>query len=818
MICKLIVSMLTLHSFAVVAAPPSSTHHVPLSSLELLYARQGWGKPGYDCSVESRPLTVAGRRYDQGFGTHAPSELSLDLNGGSERFTAQVGVDDEVGRKGSVEFMVEGDGNVLWRSPVMRGGMTAVKADVDVRGVKHLILRVADGGDGMEYDHADWGDAMFRVVGEPPVAVKAPPPPPRWELGKGVSTIWSVNNDTRLPQSDFIEQGGLRVGQVVRYSIDARRALSVHRSVVWPGLRTIPNDTHGSLIQEYTDDVVPTIMVDGTAPDGIIVNRVVLDGSLTFEGTLGSDIAVVRRIFPSPTARTALDVWVLRNGGHRFHTIETGFAPRVQRVVGPYGTNILETACTAPTRQVLSPGQEMHFAVLFSARLEVEPAEKIDVEAEDAARCAYVAGLQRALRLETPVPEFDRAFAFCKLRVAESINATRGGLMLAPGGLRYYAAAWCNDNVEYAGPFFPFLGDAHGNQASLNTYRLFQTYMKPDYGRIPSSIIAEGTDHFSAAGDRGDAAMYAYGCARFCLAFGDQAVAEELWPAIAWSLEYCRRHLTPEGVVASDSDELERRLPAGNANLSTACLYYGGLRAAVDLGRALGRNDEADDYARRADAMAENIETYFGSTVSGFDTYRYYAGNDVLRSWICLPLCMGLMDRRDATIDALFSPQLWTDDGLASQEGDRSFWDRSTLYGFRGALQAGETRKALPFLTAYTRRRLLGEHVPYPVEAWPEGDQRQLSSECALYCRIFTEGLFGILPTGLDRFRCTPRLPKDWPRMALRSIRAFGHDFDIIVERHNNQLHLKVTEAGRIVLERDFSDGESIEVRFPERE
>ena len=38
-----------------------------------------------------------------------------------------------------------------------------------------------------------------------------------------------------------------------------------------------------------------------------------------------------------------------------------------------------------------------------------------------------------------------------------------------------------------------------------------------------------------------------------------------------------------------------------------------------------------------------------------------------------------------------------------------------------------------------------GEHVPYPVEAWPEGNQRHLSAESALYCRIFTEGLFGLL-------------------------------------------------------------------------
>jgi hypothetical protein len=457
----------------------------------------------------------------------------------------------------------------------------------------------------------------------------------------------------------------------------------------------------------------------------------------------------------------------------------------------------------------------MVFAVMFRGHLEKDPLEKINLADEEAARRSYVASLQGNLRLETPVPELDRAFAVCKLRVAEAINATRGGMMLAPGGLAYYAAAWCNDNVEYAGPFFPFLGDPNGNQASLDTYRLFQKHMTPDYATMPPSLCAEGVGVARTGGDRGDAAMYAYGCSRFCLARGDKAIAEELWPAIVWSLEYCRRKLTPDGVIASDSDELEGRLPTGKANLSTSSLGYGGLRAAADLGRSIGKDAEARAYDQQADALAKAIEKYFGAKVEGFDTYRYYDGNDVLRSWICLPLCMGLTERREGTTAALFSPRLWSADGLASQAGDLAFWDRSTLYGLRGVLQAGETATGLRYLDAYTRRRLLGDHVPYPVEAWPEGDQRHLSSESGLYCRIFTEGLFGLKPTGLDRFQCTPRLPDGWPRMALRSVRAFNRNFDVVVERHDGKQRLTVTRDGRPVLTKDLANGESAEIKLP---
>lgn len=176
---------------------------------------------------------------------------------------------------------------------------------------------------------------------------------------------------------------------------------------------------------------------------------------------------------------------------------------------------------------------------------------------------------------------------------------------------------------------------------------------------------------------------------------------------------------------------------------------------------------------------------------------------------------MGLMDRRDDTIAALFSPRLWTLDGLASQAGDQVFWDRSTLYAFRGVFQAGETATGLRYLEAYTRRRLLGEHVPYPVECGPEGGQAQLASESAFYCRIFTEGLFGVLPTGLDRFRCTPRLPAGWPRMALRSIRAFGRTWDLVVERQGKPVRVVVEQAGKRVYDRTVAPGTAVETALP---
>ena len=40
--------------------------------------------------------------------------------------------------------------------------------------------------------------------------------------------------------------------------------------------------------------------------------------------------------------------------------------------------------------------------------------------------------------------------------------------------------------------------------------------------------------------------------------------------------------------------------------------------------------------------MRSAIDDYFGATVAGFETYRYYEGNTVLRAWICIPLTVGI--------------------------------------------------------------------------------------------------------------------------------------------------------------------------------
>ena len=79
---------------------------------------------------------------------------------------------------------------------------------------------------------------------------------------------------------------------------------------------------------------------------------------------------------------------------------------------------------------------------------------------------------------------------FAKLRAGESFFDTFTGKYHSPGGGSYYAAAWCNDQIEYAGPHFALTGDKTAIEASLNAYRSYIPFMSDAYTRLPDVLIS----------------------------------------------------------------------------------------------------------------------------------------------------------------------------------------------------------------------------------------------------------------------------------------------------------------------------------------
>ena len=635
----------------------------------------------------------------------------------------------------------------------------------------------------------------------------------RWSIQTDGSIEWKIDN--RLPHSDHIEMSGQKVSLWMQYGVDTSTKPILNRTIIFPTFRLLPVRTIAHMMYDVKDAELPHIIINDRLYKAGVYNASWQDdypekvisirhkGIMEIFSELGKDgsLKLHRSFFPSVDKPMAIEKFVFANTSKQPVKIELEYMYRetktaIERSSGGQHSFIVSTINDG--LKTLDAGDSVVFAITYQAINNKNDFVLANVNEEEQSRRSRVTEMQSHLVLETPDPVLNTMFAFAKIRATESIYNTKGGLMHGPGGLRYYAAIWANDQAEYVNPFFAFLGDDIAVKSAMNAYRMFGKYMNPDYKPIPSSIIAEGDAIWQGAGDRGDMAMIAYGAGRFALTYGNKDSAKVLWPLIEWCLEYLNRKVNEHGVVWSNRDELEGRFPSGNANLNTSSLYYDALNSAVLLGKLLNEpSDKIKLYDQRAKEIRANIEKFFGATVEGFKTYRYYEGNDTLRAWITTPLTVDIFDRKEGTIAALFSPRLWTEDGLASLAGNKTFWDRSTLYGLRGAFTAGETEKALRFLKYYSQRRLLGEHVPYAVEAYPEGNQRHLSAESGLYCRIYTEGLFGMRPVSFNAFDITPRLPKEWNKMALRNIHSFQNVFDLEVERSGkDKLAVTVTKGG----------------------
>lgn len=149
-------------SDAVTASTGGDGRRVDLSALTWSSARSDFGSVTKDRSVDGNTLRLNGTSYAKGIGTHANGTITYALNGGYSRFRSDVGVDDEVTANATVRFEVWGDGVKLYESPsAMTASSVTASVDVDVSGVTTLTLKVADAGDGINSDHADWAGATL---------------------------------------------------------------------------------------------------------------------------------------------------------------------------------------------------------------------------------------------------------------------------------------------------------------------------------------------------------------------------------------------------------------------------------------------------------------------------------------------------------------------------------------------------------------------------------------------------------------------------------------------------------------------------------
>ncbi|MFE0461894.1 NPCBM/NEW2 domain-containing protein [Kitasatospora sp. NPDC058965] len=146
---------------------PPATGISYLSDLPFATQSNGSGPVERDLSnggrspQDGRTLSVRGTAYDKGLGVAAPSSVSFLLDGACKDLVTDVGVDDETGGSGAVDFQVLRDGVKVADSGVLTGADPAAHLSVDLRGAGTLTLVAAPGAGGGDAGHGDWAGARI---------------------------------------------------------------------------------------------------------------------------------------------------------------------------------------------------------------------------------------------------------------------------------------------------------------------------------------------------------------------------------------------------------------------------------------------------------------------------------------------------------------------------------------------------------------------------------------------------------------------------------------------------------------------------------
>ena len=81
--------------------------------------------------------------------------------------SADIGISDSSRGAGSVTFEVhvgetpEGPWTVLYKSPRVHGGDSPIPIEIPLGAAAYLRIYTTDAGDGINSDHAVWGDAKL---------------------------------------------------------------------------------------------------------------------------------------------------------------------------------------------------------------------------------------------------------------------------------------------------------------------------------------------------------------------------------------------------------------------------------------------------------------------------------------------------------------------------------------------------------------------------------------------------------------------------------------------------------------------------------
>ncbi len=307
-----------------------------------------------------------------------------------------------------------------------------------------------------------------------------------------------------------------------------------------------------------------------------------------------------------------------------------------------------------------------------------------------------------------------------------------------------------------------------------------------------------------------DTALFALSVSHHALATRDAAFLEELYPAARRAVEqllanrderglvFCRARGTgSRGIVGWRNIIKDYRLSGATTELNSEA--YAALQRMAVLATILGRDLDADRYAREAEILRAAIERHLRNPANGL----YYLNISIdgrprsaLSADLVFPVVFGVADDETSAriVQRLRQADFWTDAGIRTVPRD------APEYGpVRGDGLLGGVWVAVTFWYAFAAARFVPEimaealektfahyacdpsatnTVPGQFSEWLHGDT--LANEGMMlspwfpprYVWAAIEGAGGLeLQPG--RARITPRLPPDWMWLAVRNV-PFG--------------------------------------------
>ena len=195
-----------------------------------------------------------------------------------------------------------------------------------------------------------------------------------WALDPDGNAIeWKVDSSS-YGHTDHIEMAGKQIATVLRYGINNDGSFGIDKSLVFPMLRTIPNDTHASFQRRVTHDIVKDLAIGRNPMKEKVKSIRIADGCLEVESHLNGnrmgELQLIRRYFPSTDNRGFIELYTAKNIGNNAVELEI---PSIDMRLTTNAAEGIDAPFTVHVTSAgkggvaLAPGESVDFSVINTA-------------------------------------------------------------------------------------------------------------------------------------------------------------------------------------------------------------------------------------------------------------------------------------------------------------------------------------------------------------------------------------------------------------------------------------------------------------------